>query len=116
MDRLRTQTHVVARIGAIRMSRPARILAVLADHPGGLAAENLLREADRPTGPGERALMLRAIGMLAAAGRVTIRGKLRRTEIAGALIQATSAPPKGTPAPARPQQYRRRIAADAGQP
>jgi hypothetical protein len=67
--------------------RQQRILAVLAGHPAGLVAENLLAAVcPSNSPPRERQRMLRAVHALAAAGQVSIVGKKNRTEVAGALV------------------------------
>jgi hypothetical protein len=68
--------------------RQQRILAVLAEHPAGLAAENLLAALSSSSPPNERHKMLQAIHALEAGGRVSIAGKRRRGEIAGALVSS----------------------------
>jgi hypothetical protein len=61
-----------------------RLLAELADHPAGLACENLLTTVCQP---GERQLMLSTLRHLRAAGVVSITGKSAQNRISGALIQ-----------------------------
>jgi hypothetical protein len=69
------------------MSRRARLLDTLADHPEGLAAEVLLGMVCQPP---ERQLMLRQLRLLAADGLITVSGKKAPYEIASALVQRTA--------------------------
>jgi hypothetical protein len=56
---------------------------VLAEHPVGVAAENLL---GAPGDRVERARTLRALFGLADGGRIRVTGKAHRTEVAGAVV------------------------------
>jgi hypothetical protein len=55
--------------------RQQRILAVLADHPAGLAAENLLAALASCSPRAERHRMIMSIHALAAGGWISIAGK-----------------------------------------
>jgi hypothetical protein len=68
-------------------SRRERLLTILAEHPAGLAGENLLTQA----GPAaERELLLRTLRRAEAAGEVTITGQAGSNCIASALIRPSN--------------------------
>jgi CelD/BcsL family acetyltransferase involved in cellulose biosynthesis len=73
------------------MTPRARLLSALAEHPAGLAAENLLAKVCRP---GERQSMFKALRRLEEAGVVSIsrerQDRKRRDDIAGLLVQTTT--------------------------
>jgi hypothetical protein len=71
-----------------RGHRQERILAALAAHPSGLAAENLLAAVCPPGSQVERHRMLRTLNALEQGGKLSIEGRRHRTEIAGALVVA----------------------------
>ena len=79
-----TTRKVAAEGDPLNATRRERLLAELADHPAGLACENLLAAVCRP---GERELMLSTLRQLRAAGVISITGKSAQNRISGALIQ-----------------------------
>jgi Fe2+ or Zn2+ uptake regulation protein len=75
-----------------RSHRQERILAILAEHPAGLAAENLLAAVCPRGSRAERIRMLRTLRRLEEGGRLSIEGRRHRTEVAGALVVANPPP------------------------
>jgi hypothetical protein len=68
-------------------SRRERLLAVLAEHPAGLAGETLLTQAGPPF---ERGLLLRTLRKVAAAGEVRISGRSTPNGLTSVLVELST--------------------------